>query len=213
MCCALALKRTIESCADTLQVETSPVRVERVHKARPGTGHQFEFEDESTPAARKAPAPTKGGVSNQGQGLYKDHVIGDDDNEGTAHGDNRALNDVTKAVKNENRSQDFGAHWGMNDNTPTGKSNENHRPGKAGHQATKSNFGFYDESPQPQQGYKINIAGNGMGNRAGTQFSLFDQEPEEPKADDRSIGNHKGIKATGDGMGGRKGTDKSFWDF
>jgi hypothetical protein len=195
---------------DNLKVETSPVRVERVYKARPGTGHQFEFEDDGTPAARKTQAPTKGGLSNNGQGLYKDHVTGNDDDEGTAHGDNRALNDVTKVVKNENRSKDFGAHWDMNDNTPVGKSNENQRLNKPTHQATKSNFGFYDESPQ--QGYKINIAGNGMGNRAGTQFSLFDQEPE-PDVDDRSIGNHKGIKATGDGMGGRKGADKSFWDF
>ena len=198
----------IESQADVSQVETSPVRVERVYKARPGTGHQFEFEDDGTPAARKPQPPTKGGVSNKGQGLYKDHVIGNDDDEGTAHGDGRALDDATKAVKSKNRSQDFGAHWEMNDNTPVSKSNENQKPS---HQATKSNFGFYDESPQ--QSYKINIAGNGMGNRAGTQFSLFDDEPEEPKADDRSIGNHKGIKATGDGMGGRKGAEKSFWDF
>lgn len=150
-------------------------------------------------------------MSNAGQGLYKDHVTGNDDDEGTAHGDGRALNDVTKATKNQNRSNDLGAHWGMNDNTPDGKT-ENHKPGKAGHQATKSNFGFYDESPQ-QAAYKINIAGNGMGNRAGTQFSLFDNEPEEPRADDTSIGNHKGIKSTGDGMGGRKTADKSFWDF
>lgn len=190
-------------------METSPVRVERVFKARPGTGHQFEFEDDGTPAARKAVAPTKGGVSNKGQGLYKDHVTGNDDDEGTAHGDNHPLKDVTKTIKNENRGKDFGAHWDMEDNTPVGKSTENNKPGQS-HQATKSNFGFYDESPQ--QAYKINIAGNGMGNRAGTQFSLFDQEPE-PDVDDRSIGNHTGIKATGDGMGGRKGADKSFWDF
>jgi len=53
-----------------------------------------------------------------------------------------------------------------------------------------------------------------MGNRAGTQFSLFDDEAPEPeKEDDRSIGHHKGIKATGDGMGGRKGAEKGFWDF
>jgi hypothetical protein len=183
-----------------------------VHKARPGTGHQFEFEDDGTPAARKQQPSTKGNSSNKGQGLYKDHVTGDDDDEGTAHGDGRALNDVTKQTRNKNRSKDFGAHWEMNDNSPAGdRSSENHKPGKAGHQATKSNFGFYDESPQAS-GYKINIAGNGMGNRAGTQFSLFD-EPEEPKAEDRTIGNHKGIKATGDGMGGRKGADKSFWDF
>lgn len=203
------LKSVDKRWADNLQVETSPVRVERVIKARPGTGHQFEFEDDGTPVGRKAQAPTKGGVSNKGQGLYNDHVTGNDDNEGAAHGDNRALSDVTKVVKNENRSKDFGAHWEMNDNTPVNKTNENRNPTKS-HQATQSNFGFYDESPS--QGYKINIAGNGMGNRAGTQFSLFDQEPE-PEVDDRKIGNHTGIKATGDGMGGRKGADKSFWDF
>ncbi|KAF1360438.1 hypothetical protein EJ07DRAFT_165094 [Lizonia empirigonia] len=200
------------------EVETSPVRVERVHKPRPTNSHQFEFEDDGTPAARRTQAPTKGGVSNAGQGLYKNHVTGDDvekakdDEEGVVYGSACALNDMARSMKNKSRSNDFeGAHWEMNDNTPVGKSSENHKPGKAGHQATKSNFGFYDESPQ-QATYKINIAGNGMGNRAGTQFSLFD-EPEQPRADDRSIGNHTGIKATGDGMGGRKGADNSFWDF
>ena len=206
-----------KNCADSLQVEESPVRVERIHKARPGTGHQFEFEDDGTPAARKAQAPTKGGVSNKGQGLYRDHVTGNDSDEGLAHGDNRPLSDITKPVHNKNRSKDFAPHWEMNDNTPvaskSSSSNENRRPGNP-HQATKSNFGFYDESPQPTGGYKINIAGNGMGNRAGTQFSLFDDEAPEPeKEDDRSIGHHKGIKATGDGMGGRKGAEKGFWDF
>ncbi|KAJ4363725.1 hypothetical protein N0V95_001041 [Ascochyta clinopodiicola] len=194
------------------EVEPSPVRVERVHKARPGTGHQFEFEDDGTPAARKAQAPTKGGVSNKGQGLYQDHVTGNDDDEGITRGDGRALNDVTKDIKNNNRPKISGSQWDTDENAGFSRSNENEKPGKAGHQASKSNFGFYDKSPQAG-GYKINIAGNGMGNRAGTQFSLFDDEPEEPKADDRSIGNHKGIKSTGDGMGGRKGADKSFWDF
>jgi hypothetical protein len=145
-------------------------------------------------------------------------VTGNDDNdEGLAHGDNRPLSDITKPIHNKNRSKDFAPHWEMNDNTPlaskSSSSNENRKPGN--NQATKSNFGFYDESPQPAaSSYKINIAGNGMGNRAGTQFSLFDdEEPEPVKEDDRSIGNHKGIKATGDGMGGRKGAEKGFWDF
>lgn len=165
------------------------------------------------PAARKTQAPFKGNTSNNGQGLYKNHITGDDDDEGTAHSDGRALNNDTKQTRNKNRSKDFGAHWEMHDNSPANtKSNENYRPGKAGHQATKNNFDFYGESPQ-QSSYKINIAGNGMGNRAGTQFSLFDDEPEEPAAEDRTIGNHKGIRATGDGMGGRKDADKSFWDF
>jgi hypothetical protein len=99
-------------------------------------------------------------------------------------------------TKNPNRSKDFGAHWEMNDNSPAAaKNKENKKP-----DATEN-------------GYKINIAGNGMGGRKGTEaLSLFDEAPEEP-VNSRRIGHHTGIQTTGDGMGGRKGADKSFWDF
>lgn len=52
----------------------------------------------------------------------------------------------------------------------------------------------------------INIAGNGMGNRKGTQFSLFDED--SPIKQNESVGRTQ----RGDGMGGRKNAD-SFWDY
>ena len=179
--------------ADTPQEEASPVRRPIVHKARPDADPHFEFNDEGTPAAQKQKPSTKGSTSNKGQGLYKDHVTANDDEEGTATGDMRTL--AERPIKSQNRSNDFGAHWEMNDNSPAPtQRNENQRPDTTENQ------------------YKINIAGNGMGGRKGTEFSLFDEVPEEP-ANSRKIGNHTGIQTAGDGMGGRKGADKSFWDF
>ncbi|PSN59338.1 hypothetical protein BS50DRAFT_605305 [Corynespora cassiicola Philippines] len=95
------------------------------------------------------------------------------------------LSDVTTAIKNENRKKDFGSQWEMADNSPATKPNE----------------------------YKINIAGNGMGGRKGTEstWSLYDESPEQSKKE--NVRGGSGIRTTGDGMGGRKGADKSFWDF
>jgi hypothetical protein len=165
-----------------------------VHKARPDADAHFEFNDKNTPAAKKQQPSSKGSTSNKSQGLYKDHVTGDDDNDGTATGDNHLRDQHNTTTKN--RSTDFGAHFEMNDNSPAPvKRDENTRP-----DATENQ-------------YKINIAGNGMGGRKGTEaLSLFSESPQKP-VHDRKIGHHTGIQTTGDGMGGRKGADKSFWDF
>jgi hypothetical protein len=166
-----------------------------VHKARPDADPHFEFNDESTPAAQRQKPTNKGSTSNKSQGLYKDHVTADDDEEGTATGDNRQTL-AERPIKSQNRSKDFGAHWDMKDESPVpAKRNENQKPDTTENQ------------------YKINIAGNGMGGRKGTEaLSLFDEVVEEP-VNSRKIGNHNGIQTAGDGMGGRKGADKSFWDF
>lgn len=81
----------------------------------------FEFVDDGTPEAQRAQRPTKGGIGNKGQGLYEDHVTHttDDTQDGASKGDvKRALTDVTTAIKNKNRSNDFGAHFEMADNSP-----------------------------------------------------------------------------------------------
>lgn len=72
----------------------------------------------------------------------------------------------------------------------------------------KTHWGTHADSPENRG---INIAGNGMGGRKGTEaaWSLFDESPAKKEP----TGKQAGIKTEGDGMGGRKTADKSFWDF
>lgn len=57
-------------------------------------------------------------------------------------------------------------------------------------------------APKQESGYKINIAGNGMGNRAGTQFSLFDDEEQPAKQ-----------SASATARAERKAAKSFDWDF
>jgi hypothetical protein len=82
----------------------------------------------------------------------------------------------------------------------------------------KTHWGVHADSPENRG---INIAGNGMGGRKGTEWSLFEESPAPSAAAKKEntgggfSTNSRGtaIKTEGDGMGGRKGADKSFWDF
>ncbi|KAF1951862.1 hypothetical protein CC80DRAFT_453288 [Byssothecium circinans] len=185
--------------------ESSPVRRPVVHKERPNLNPNFEFEDDGTPQGQRKPAPSKGNLGNKGMGLYMDHVLGDDDenNDGTSKGDvKRALNDVTTHVKNENRQKDFGSSWEMNDESPVhNKTSFKQNVPEIKKKAIQTHWSHYENSPESRG---INIAGNGMGSRKGTQFSLYDDTPDE------NI--NKGVKNMGNGMGGRKGTGFD-WDF
>lgn len=195
--------------------EVSPVRRPVVHKARPDADPHFEFVDDGTPDAQKKVASTKGRAANKGQKLYQDHVTGTtagDADDAPYDDDQRPLSDVTHTIKNENRSKDFGAHFEMTDNSPAAsKSNPPKKPVVDNHKATKTNWSLYDESPDTRGG--INIAGNGMGGRKGTGFSLFDESPgKKENSNTNKQGTSRGIQTQGDGMGGKKGTE-SFWDF
>ncbi|KAH7399247.1 hypothetical protein BKA66DRAFT_406763 [Pyrenochaeta sp. MPI-SDFR-AT-0127] len=193
--------------------EVSPVRRPVVHKARPDADPHFDFVDESTPGGQRKVITTKGSRGNKGQGLYEDHVTHttNDDEDNSSKGDvKRALNDVTTAVKNENRSKDFGAHWEMNDNSPAANKNSGTKqPTRETRKAMNTHWGEYQDSPE---GRGINIAGNGMGGRKTNEpaWSLFDESPA--KKENAPNTSHNGIRTTGDGMGGRKNAD-SFWDF
>ncbi|RMZ66856.1 hypothetical protein GMOD_00002229 [Pyrenophora seminiperda CCB06] len=191
------------------QDDVSPVRRPIVHKARPDSDAHFDFVDDGTPESQRQ-HPTKGGRSNRGQGLYEDHVNNttNDADDHASKGDVKsALNDVTTAV-NKNRSKDFAAQFDMTDNSPGA--------GKNGPAATqtrnsmKTHWGTHQDSPENRG---INIAGNGMGGRKGTEaaWSLFEESPA--KKENKNTGARQGIKTEGDGMGGKKGAEKSFWDF
>lgn len=182
-----------------------------VHKARPDADPHFEFVDDGTPEAQRKQV-TKGRIGNKGQGLYEDHVTNttDDALDGAAQGDSkRALNDVTRTVKNKNRSKDFGAHWEMNDNSPREGKNGSKQPDHEERSHMKTHWGTHQDSPEARG---INIAGNGMGGRKGTEFSLFDESPAKKENTKAGARTTTGMNTQGDGMGGRKNAE-SFWDF
>lgn len=143
-------------------------------------------------------------------------MLGEEDEEDTPKGDTkRALNDVTTAIKNENRAKDFGSQWEMADDSPgpnetsfNGKSKAVPESRKTVVKGMEAHWGLYEDSPENRG---IKAAGNGMGARKGTEahWSLFDESPEKKE---NTSGKSRGIRTTGDGMGGRKNAD-SFWDF
>ncbi|KAI8940217.1 hypothetical protein NX059_003921 [Plenodomus lindquistii] len=191
--------------------ETSPVRRPIVHKARPMDPH-FDFVDQGTPEAQRKQASTKGSIGNNGQGLYEDHVTHTTDNrqDRAFKGDgNRALNDVTTAVENKNRSKDFGAHFDMQDNSPgANKLASSKLPSHDTRSSMHTHWGAHQDSPESRG---INIAGNGMGGRKGHEWSLFEESPAKNE-NSRTAVKNTAIKTEGDGMGGRKNAE-SFWDF
>ncbi|EMD94298.1 hypothetical protein COCC4DRAFT_163263 [Bipolaris maydis ATCC 48331] len=94
------------------------------------------------------------------------------------------------------------------DDSPGVGKKENIKSSQAVRSSMKTHWGMHADSPENRG---INIAGNGMGGRKGTEaaWSLFDESPAKKE----STGKQVGIKTEGDGMGGRKTADKSFWDF
>jgi site-specific DNA-cytosine methylase len=138
--------------------------------------------------------------------LYEDHIANttDDAEDGAAKGnDMRPLSDVTTAVKNKSHSKNFGSQFEINDNSPDAEKKT--MPSHETRSSMNTHWGTHQDSPG---GRGINIAGNGMGSRKGTEWSLFDEEPAKKE------NKHTGARITeGDGMGGRKTGEKSFWDF
>lgn len=201
--------------------ETSPVRRPIVHKARPDADPHFQFVDESTPAAERVKdVPGKGRLHNKGLGLYRDHVThttSDDEEEDATKGDvKRPLGDVTTAIKNENRSKDFGAQWEMKDtdgqeDTYASFNGRHQNATEDRKQALKSmdpHWGHYEESPEQTKKEKenkrsngIKTSGNGMGGKKGTDrgWAIGDSDDESEKV----------RKATKVPEAGHKG----FWDF
>jgi hypothetical protein len=224
------------------QAETSPVRRPVVHKPRPEQQPHFEFKDDGTPIAQQRKEQTaKGRMHNKGLGLYKDHVLSveDDDDDDAFKGD--VKRSLTHNTNNEGRKKDFDPHWEMKDYSPNPQKtsfngNGNNKPLPADKQKVlkglDANWAMYDQSPgQPKSGYKINIAGNGMGGRKGTeahwtlggdeeelpastkpkgnQTNARQQENEPPSQPKKETSEYK-INIAGNGMGGRKGTE-SHW--
>jgi hypothetical protein len=175
--------------------------------------------------------------------LYKDHVTNttsDDEQDEAPKGDvKRSLNDVNTAIKNENRSKDFGAQWEMKDNDGQEDTyssfNDRHQHAtedrKLALKGMDPSWGHYEQSPeQPKKDKEnkrsngIKTSGNGMGGRndmsrgwgIGDSDDESEKEQRKPaKASDASTVGHQEIKSTaiktsGNGMGSRSGTSRGW---
>ncbi|KAF2437403.1 hypothetical protein P171DRAFT_506215 [Karstenula rhodostoma CBS 690.94] len=191
--------------------ERSPVHREVVHKPRRDADTHFEFKDDGTSdASQQRPTQTKGRQNNNNKGgLYSDHImggdLGNDFDTPKAKGDNKGpLNDTTH-IKNDIRKKDFGAHWEMQDESPSGSNIPDSKLTQNQQKVLKTmDANWSNHEPTPQQG-NIRISGNGMGGRSSTkQWSIFEEDPDESKKE------NAGIKSMGNGMGGRRGTTSLF---
>lgn len=201
------------------EVVDSPIKFNKVHKPRKDAEPHFEFKDDGTPdqERRRSDRP-RGTQANNGMGLYKDRLFGDEENtpqpknaalqhDGVArhkvfdsqfdmHDVSPAQNktapriseDRAKAVKN------MDASWGSYDKSPVANQKESNPTSPTLNRSAK---GPLSESTNLNQSQGINISGDGMGGRK--NLANRDSRP-------------LGIATGGDGMGGRKGAGRT-WGF
>ncbi|MBE7180807.1 MAG: hypothetical protein INR71_06290, partial [Terriglobus roseus] len=101
--------------------DTSPIKRPVVHHERPDAKPHFEFRDEDTPIAdRKLPILTKGRAHNDGLGLYKNHIFGEEANAEDEKAAKKPLATVTN-VSNRDRRRDFDAHFDVGGASPAAK--------------------------------------------------------------------------------------------
>jgi hypothetical protein len=211
--------------------EKSPVQRPIVHQPRPDAETHFEFVDDGTPSQTKKPHHTqKGRQHNDGLGLYKDNVIGDEGDE-SAEKRKKPLATISGPnVDLGHRHKDFDPQYEFADDSPSvaGAADENVASKKLDDNKAKvlkglnASWGLYDESPEQTSkkensqpaGYKT--AGNGMGGRKDSQrhWGFGDNndnvQPEQSKAEKLAAA----AAASSNASSKRKGEEvKSLWDF
>ncbi|KAF1813704.1 hypothetical protein P152DRAFT_457072 [Eremomyces bilateralis CBS 781.70] len=206
--------------------EKSPVRRPIVHRARPDAETHFEFVDDGTPGAeRRIIGGAKGRTANNGQGLYKDQILGDDSDTPVKNAGAGAkkgpLTSITTNPNNVARTKDFGAHWDMTDESPevthTGENvgptarknvSEDRKKVIKGLDAT---WEMTDQSPEPtRQIYKT--GGDGMGGKkGGRSWGIGDES--EGEAENVRAGERKGRGGRGRAAAPGEQSTKDFWEF
>ncbi|ODA83967.1 hypothetical protein RJ55_02485 [Drechmeria coniospora] len=195
---------------DVRHWDTEAVNEEEGDEKHAGKGRRdaethFELQDdgERLPYQDRSDTKPRGAMHTDAHGLHKD------DDEEEAAGPKRALGNITNL---KDRTKDFDAHFAMTDASPGPL--EPQAGAKTHAKAVKmmdANWSSYDKSPasqkenQPrakmQEHTKINVAGDGMGSKKGTNRDwLYGGAGEE----------QEGINIAGDGMGGRKGTERNW---
>jgi hypothetical protein len=200
------------------EVIDSPIKFKKIDKPRKDAEPHFEFIDDGVPDEGKRLAHrTRGANANSGMGLYKDHVLGDEDDATPVQKKHGSTTD------NSARRKVFNSQFAMQDDSPVPKQTQHISDDRA--KAVKmmdASWANYDQSPSANQKENIptspttsraagkgplaettnqskgiNIQGDGMGGRK----AQVDQDIKP-----------RGIAIGGDGMGGKKGTTRS-WGF
>ncbi|KAF2201123.1 hypothetical protein GQ43DRAFT_440895 [Delitschia confertaspora ATCC 74209] len=200
--------------------ETSPVRRPVVHKARPDADPHFEFTDDGTPAGERNPKQTsKGRRHNDGMGLYKDHIIDNQDgtpiakdvsSKGSKHNDGLGLykDHITHTTSDDEDGQNGNSKQPLGN--VTGIVNNKNRNKDFG-----SQWELTDAIPNPES-TAFNGNGNSIKHISGDRqktlnsleahWGLYENSPEQAKKENME----RPIKTNGNGMGGRKGTGRSW---
>jgi hypothetical protein len=150
---------------------------QQVGRARRDAETHFELQDdgEKLPHQERANARPRGSMHNDGHGLYKNKTFDQE----VATPDKRALGNITNL---KGRGNDFDPHFAMTDESPAPESSRSHHIPEGRMKAVKmmdANWSSYDKSPTTQKENQrgegrflddnsINIAGDGMGGRKGT---------------------------------------------
>lgn len=181
-------------------------------KGRRDAETHFELKDdgERLPHQDRASTRPRGSMHNDNLGLYKNKLF---DREDPTPNSQRALGNITNLG---GRGKDFDPHFAMADESPAPTSSRHHHVPESRMKAVKqmdANWSSYDQSPinqkeNQQRGEgkflddnKINIAGDGMGGRKGTNRDWLygAAEVETPKPTSRKTN--------------PSAAQKSFWDF
>lgn len=186
---------------------------QHARKGRRDAETHFELQDdgERLPHQDRANARPRGSMQNENMGLYKNKLF---DRELAAPDSQRALGNITNLG---GRGKDFDPHFAMADESPAPTlSSRNQHVAESRMKAVKqmdANWSSYDHSPKNQkenqqrgeakflEDNKINIAGDGMGGRKGTNRDWLygPTEDESPKPTSRKTN--------------PSAAQKSFWDF
>lgn len=187
-----------------------------VGKGRRDAETHFELQDdgERLPHQDRAGAHPRGGMPGDKLGLNRNKLFDQDDSTPEPQ---RALGNITNL---SHRGKDFDPHFNMTDESPAPNASRSQNVPDAHKKAVKmmdANWSSYDKSPAVQkenqsrsearflEDNKINIAGDGMGGRKGTNRNWLygeDDDEELPKPTSRK-GNSAAATAS----------QKSHWGF
>jgi hypothetical protein len=207
----------------------SPIKFKKVDKPRRDAETHFEFQDDGTPDGPRVIGRPRGAGQNNGLGLYKDHVLGGDDDTPEEATKSKTLKPISNI---KDRSKDFDSHFTMTDDSPASK--PVHEGGLRDDRAKAvkmmdANWSAYDQSPSQKENAPVPASPsrptgtskgplsettNAVGNRADQSkgITIAGDGMGSRKGVESSVNKPKGINIGGDGMGGKKGTGRQ-WGF
>ncbi|KAF7959854.1 hypothetical protein EAE96_001459 [Botrytis aclada] len=185
------------------EVLDSPVKFKKTEKPRKDAQTHFEFQDDATPQKdRRIIGNPRGQGNNNGLGLYKDILFGENG------GDTPASKKQTTGLAHaKDRTKDFD-HFSMADESPVTGQAPTHIAGDRA-KAVKmmdANWDTYDQSPIEKNAQKENEPSSPS--RSNSTKEPLSEINTAPKRNQQNTG----IKTMGDGMGGSKGAGRR-WGF